>query len=371
MPLDVDRQFQFQLHERRLAQHAAKDLSACVGMPAAQYFSERIPVAGLSRRFAAREGLDVLAHEVEVLEASAQEVQSEPCLALTPMFEGRGEGVILGDVDGPDLSVGYGPMTWYASFSTRTLRGRSTAPGGSRYRLVELRISHAFMTRLGRFEELLALDARHPRHCMSRPGIWVAAAPITPALAQVGEQLHSIARADHVDDLLLDARALDFLTLSMEMIAPRESIRLEGLDARRRRQVEQAAALLRADLARPWTITALARRIGLGEKTLKQGFRQLFGVGVIGYLQDQRLWAARNLLVGQGVSVTEAALQVGYANPSHFARLYRRAFGVSPSGAIRQGESQETRLETSGEPRASRAQPQARTLNSTRSGSSQ
>jgi len=325
----------FQLRERRLAQHLAPDLAECVGMPAAQYFTDRIPVAGYSRRFAAREGLDVLMHDVEVLEASAQEVQSEPCLALTLMFEGRGEGVILEDSDGPELSVGYGPMTWYASFSTRTLRGRSTAPGGSRYRLVELRISHAFLARLGRFEDLLALDARHPRHCMSRPGIWVAAAPATPALARVGEQLHAIARTDPVDDLLLDARALEFLTLSMEMIAPRDAVRQDGLDARRRRQIEQAAALLRADLAHPWTIASLARRIGLGEKTLKQGFRQLFGVGVIGYLQDQRLWAARNLLIGKGVSVTDAALQVGYVNLSHFARLYRRAFGVSPREAAR------------------------------------
>ncbi|MDR6623834.1 helix-turn-helix transcriptional regulator [Caulobacter segnis] len=325
----------FQLRERRLAQYAARDLAACVGMPAAQYFAERIPVAGFSRRFAAREGLDVLAHDVEVLEASAQEIQSEPCLALTLMFEGRGEGVILGDADGPDLGVGYGPMTWYASFSTRTLKGRSTAPGGSRYRLVELRISHAFLDRLGRLEDLMALDARHPRHCMSRPGIWVAAAPVTPALAQVGEQLHAIARGDHVDDLLLDARALEFLMLSMEMIAPREAVRQEGLDTRRRRQVEQAAALLRADLAHPWTIAALARRVGLGEKTLKQGFRQLFGVGVIGYLQDQRLWTARTLLIERGVTVTDAALQVGYVNLSHFARLYRRAFGVSPGQAAR------------------------------------
>lgn len=327
----------FQLRERRLAQHLAPDLAECVGMPAAQYFTDRIPVAGYSRRFAAREGLDVLVHDVEVLEASAQEVQSEPCLALTLMFEGRGEGVILGDVDGPDLSVGYGPMTWYASFSTRTLRGRSAAPGGSRYRLVELRISHAFLARLGRFEELLALDARHPRHCMSRPGIWVAAAPVTPALARVGEQLHAIACAHHVDDLLLDARALELLTLSMEMIAPRMAIRQEGLDARRRRQVEQAAALLRADLSHPWTIALLARRIGLGEKTLKQGFRQLFGVGVIGYLQGQRLWAARTLMVEQGFTVIEAALQVGYLSPSHFARIYRRAFGISPRQAMRVG----------------------------------
>lgn len=61
-----------------------------------------------------------------------------------------------------------------------------------------------------------------------------------------------------------------------------------------------------------------------GEKALKQGFRETYGVGVIGYLRDQRLWAARTLMIDHGVSVLEAALQVGYASPSHFARLHRR-----------------------------------------------
>ncbi|WP_066682682.1 AraC family transcriptional regulator [Caulobacter sp. CCH9-E1] len=335
MPLDVDHQFHLQ--ERRLAQHAAKGLSACVGMPAAQYFTDRIPVSGVSRRFAAREGLDVLTHDVLVLEAASQEVRSEPCLALTLLFEGEGEGVILGDADGPALGVAYRPMTWYASFSTRALGARSAAPAGSRYRLVELRVSHDFLARLGRLDDVMVLDARHPRHCMSRPGVWVGAAPVTPMLARVGEQLHAAARAEQVDDLTLDARALDFLALSMDLIVPREAARADGLDGRRRRRVQEAATLMRAELAHPWTIAALARRIGLGEKTLKQGFREVYGVGVIGYLQDQRLWRARALMTEQGVSVIEAALQVGYANPSHFARLYRRAFGVSPSRAIRQG----------------------------------
>ncbi|ATQ42949.1 helix-turn-helix transcriptional regulator [Caulobacter mirabilis] len=328
MPLETRRRFQLQ--ERSLAQHAGADLSACVGMPADQYFNDRVPIAGLSRRFAVRDGLDVLAHDVQVLENTVREVQSDPCLGLTLLFDGEGEGAILADQDGPDIAVPYRPMTWYASFSTRTLSGRSTAPAGSRYRLIELRLSHDLLARLGRLDALLALDATHPRHRMSRPGIWVASAVATPVLAQAGEQLHAAARADPVDDLAVDARAVHFLALSMDLIAPSDGGVVDAVDARRRRRVEQAADLMRDDLARPWTISALARQVGLGEKLLKQGFRAVYGVGVIGYLQDQRLWKARTLMARSQVSVTEAALQVGYANPSHFARLYRRAFGVSP-----------------------------------------
>lgn len=79
----------------------------------------------------------------------------------------------------------------------------------------------------------------------------------------------------------------------------------------------------------PWRAASVLAR------NLEAGGAAAFGVGVIGYLQDQRLQAARTLLIEQGVSVTEAALQVGYVNLSHFARLHRRAFGVCPRQAAR------------------------------------
>ena len=40
---------------------------------------------------------------------------------------------------------------------------------------------------------------------------------------------------------------------------------------------------------------------------------------------------ARTLLRNGTTSVTEASLSVGYANPGHFARLFRRTFGIQPS----------------------------------------
>jgi len=40
---------------------------------------------------------------------------------------------------------------------------------------------------------------------------------------------------------------------------------------------------------------------------------------------------ARRLLRETKRSVVEVALEVGYANPSHFARFFRRETGLSPS----------------------------------------
>jgi AraC-like DNA-binding protein len=45
---------------------------------------------------------------------------------------------------------------------------------------------------------------------------------------------------------------------------------------------------------------------------------------------------ARRLLRETKKSVVEVALDVGYANPSHFAQLFRRETGLSPSDYHRQ-----------------------------------
>jgi AraC family transcriptional regulator len=46
--------------------------------------------------------------------------------------------------------------------------------------------------------------------------------------------------------------------------------------------------------------------------------------------------AARRLLRETKKSALAVGLDVGYANPSHFARLFRREIGLSPSDYRRQ-----------------------------------
>jgi AraC family transcriptional regulator len=45
---------------------------------------------------------------------------------------------------------------------------------------------------------------------------------------------------------------------------------------------------------------------------------------------------ARRLLRETKMNVVDVALEVGYTNPSHFAQLFRRETGLSPSDYRRQ-----------------------------------
>lgn len=323
----------FALQERLLAQHALAEVPPCIGVEGDGYFGGDAPVGGNSIRLSVREGMDLLAHDVRILADAEQSVASNPCLAITLLLDGCGEGIVIDPATGAELApaVPYTSSTLYVSFSTRPLGGRSAAPAGSRYRLIELRLSHDFLRRLGVLEMLTELGPSHTLHRASGCGYWIGAAPAPASLIAIAEQIHASALTGSASDLALDARGLDFLAATLQLLAERQEASSPGLTSRSRRRIAAAAQMLRAEPAHAWTIRKLARAVGLGDKALKQGFRDGFGMTVIGYLQETRLALGKQLLEAGHDSVTEVSLRVGYANPSHFARLYRRRFGEAPS----------------------------------------
>lgn len=328
-----DRLFAWQ--ERLLAQHALKEVPPCVGVEGNGYFGGDVPVGGRSIRLSVRDGMDLLAHDVQILEDAEQGVSSDPCLAVTLLLDGAGKGFVSDPASdaGPEVLIDYISSTLYVSFSTRPLGGRSSAPAGSRYRLVELRLSHAFLKRLGMWAMLTGLGVNHPLHRASGEGYWIGASPAPAALITLAELIHTAALGGVSSDLALDARGLDFLAAALELLGNRDQMAATALPGRSRKRVAAAAQMLRAEPAHPWSIRELARAAGLGDKTLKLGFREYFDMTVMGYLKDARLELGRRLLKEGADSVTEVSLKVGYANPSHFARLYRLRFGEAPSTA--------------------------------------
>ncbi len=59
-------------------------------------------------------------------------------------------------------------------------------------------------------------------------------------------------------------------------------------------------------------------------------FRKLTSEAPAGWIRRRRIDAAYRLL-GQGLSVTEVAEQLGFSNPYHFSRMFKNVLGVSPS----------------------------------------
>jgi AraC-like DNA-binding protein len=97
-----------------------------------------------------------------------------------------------------------------------------------------------------------------------------------------------------------------------------------------RDRLERARQILGDRLDNPPSLSNLAQEIGLNECALKRGFRQLFGTTVFGYLYQQRMEYAKQLLQQRELNVSQVAKKVGYSSQSRFATAFRKKFGINP-----------------------------------------
>ena len=155
---------------------------------------------------------------------------------------------------------------------------------------------------------------------------------MTPAMHTALQQILHCPYRSGIKRLFLESKALELLTLQLDQwVALEQGERLsQGLKAADVERVYEAANILLRELANPPSIITLARRVGLNDNKLKAGFRQVFDTTVFGYVRAWRLEQARELLLAGGITVTQAASAVGYANQGHFAAAFRKRFGVNP-----------------------------------------
>ena len=124
----------------------------------------------------------------------------------------------------------------------------------------------------------------------------------------------------------LELLALQFSDLEADAAMPNQS----RLKAEELGRVHYARELLVQHLENPPSPVELSHRVGISERKLKQGFQELFGTTVFGYLSDYRMEQAKSLLRQSDITVAQVAAQVGYRNPEAFSTAFRRKFAVSP-----------------------------------------
>ena len=84
-------------------------------------------------------------------------------------------------------------------------------------------------------------------------------------------------------------------------------------------------------------VTSLSQRAGLRRESFSRAFRRTAGLPPKAWLHCLRLEKARALL-RQGKSISEAALAAGYADQSHFHRMFVKFYSVTP-GCYQRGRS--------------------------------
>jgi AraC-like DNA-binding protein len=108
-------------------------------------------------------------------------------------------------------------------------------------------------------------------------------------------------------------------------------------------QVRRATDMLGADLMKRSELTEVARECGLSLSHFSRSFRQTVGDTPHGWLIRRRLERAQAMLRDSGAPLAEIALSCGFADQSHFTRLFSREMGVSPGSWRRAQEPRAVR----------------------------
>ncbi|WP_168792770.1 AraC family transcriptional regulator [Paraburkholderia aromaticivorans] len=95
--------------------------------------------------------------------------------------------------------------------------------------------------------------------------------------------------------------------------------------------ISHALSLMHANPGHNWTVSQLAEHVAQSRSNFSQRFVQLVGESPMRYLTIWRMELASNRLISSSLRVSQIAEQLGYMSQAAFSRVFRRAFGMSPT----------------------------------------
>lgn len=97
------------------------------------------------------------------------------------------------------------------------------------------------------------------------------------------------------------------------------------------RVIDHVRTAWRAGMARPLTLREMASAARVSPGHLARIFRRRFGLGPVAAVELVRLARASVLLQRSNLTIGAVAEACGFANPFHFSRRFRAAYGAAPS----------------------------------------
>lgn len=95
-------------------------------------------------------------------------------------------------------------------------------------------------------------------------------------------------------------------------------------------RVHKAVNIIEEEIDTINNIQALAKKVGLNQNTLQQGFKQLHNTSVNEYIRNFRIDKSKELIETTKLNITEITYKVGINSRSYFSKLFKERFGLTP-----------------------------------------
>lgn len=141
----------------------------------------------------------------------------------------------------------------------------------------------------------------------------------------------------HFENLYVLGKVYELFTLYFSESETNQKENCPFLDNEKdARKLKEAKDILLERLANPPILKELSEISGLSEYKLKEGFKQVYGTTVYGFVLDKKLEIAREKLENGDAQVKDIAFEIGYENPSHFIAAFKKKYGVTPKQFAKQ-----------------------------------
>lgn len=292
---------------------------------------------GLSQRWQLRPGLSLMVHDLKFREkavVSQKTSGSTTTLGMSFCVEGKIRGRSSNAKQAIQLQAGQ------ASLGILRSADRTIEYAAKRLLLVHLHIQ----------PEAIGLADREMMKQLPRPlGRAIAKCDsadyfqthtMTTVMSATVQQLLNCPYRGLPQRLYLEGKATELISLYFDQILSNHHYRTASSDLSpdlasglREEEVDRifyARDILLSQAANPPKLMELAHQVGINDRKLKQGFRQVFGTTVFGYLHIYRMQQAHQLLLLPKATIASVSQRVGYTSPEAFSVAFRRTFGISP-----------------------------------------
>lgn len=96
-------------------------------------------------------------------------------------------------------------------------------------------------------------------------------------------------------------------------------------------RVRMAIFLMEQHITDPISVAGIAKRVGVPVRQLERGFQRSFNLSPSGFFRLMRLRRARWLVRHTSLTITQIAIDCGFADTAHLTRSFKREYAELPS----------------------------------------
>lgn len=154
---------------------------------------------------------------------------------------------------------------------------------------------------------------------------------ISPSMAIVLNQILHYNLSPSIKKLYYKGKAYELMSLYFNRSEDPDAEQCPFLiDEENVLKIRKVKDIIIEKMAEPPSLQELADTVGISLKKLKEGFKEIYGDTVFGFLLDYKLEYARQLLDSGSYNVNEVGLKIGYSTSSHFIAAFKKKFGTTP-----------------------------------------